>query len=163
VPVEVAVKDKTAADLMTTQVLTVAADWTVDRVAEFFVENGISGAPVVGEDGSLVGVVSMTDIVRNDMVPVKTQVDHPHDYYLHSLETIYAKEELASFRIGKQSQTTASDIMTPSIFEVAKTTAVQEVADVMVRGRIHRVFVTDDDNMVGVISALDMLKAFRDS
>ena len=36
---------KVARDVMTTEVLSVREDWPFDKVAEFFVENGISGAP----------------------------------------------------------------------------------------------------------------------
>jgi CBS domain-containing protein len=148
---------------MTTDVLTAGSDWSLDRLAEFFVENSISGAPVTGTDGKLVGVVSLTDIVRHGNVPVKEPDTHgPHDYYLQPLERRYAREEISSFRIGNEPSATAKDIMTPTVFEVREDASVQEVADAMIRGCIHRVFVTRDDKVVGVISALDMLKVVRD-
>jgi CBS domain-containing protein len=36
------------------------------------------------------------------------------------------------------------------------------VADAMIRGRIHRVFVTRDEKLVGIITTMDMLKIIRD-
>ncbi|MFQ5675044.1 MAG: CBS domain-containing protein, partial [bacterium] len=55
-----------AKDVMNTNVLTVNNDMTVHELALFFTENMISGAPVVDEAGKLLGVVSLSDIVRND-------------------------------------------------------------------------------------------------
>ena len=56
----------TAKDVMTTGVLCVHPDWPVEQLADFLVENAISGAPVTNADGELVGVVSLTDVARSD-------------------------------------------------------------------------------------------------
>ena len=57
---------------------------------------------------------------------------------------------------------TVQDIMTPTVFSVDEEAALQHVADAMIRGRIHRVFVTRQKKLVGIITALDMLKIIRD-
>ena len=55
--------------------------------------------------------------------------------------------------------TKVREIMTDTIFSVHPDAPVTEVASNMVNGRIHRVFVMDrDGKMLGVISALDMVK-----
>jgi CBS domain-containing protein len=48
------------------------------------------------------------------------------------------------------------------IFQVTEDTSVQQVADLMLKNRIHRVFVTRDEKVVGIISTPDMLKVIRD-
>lgn len=53
----------TAADLMNPEILTVGEDMPVEELARFLIANDISGAPVAGLDGRLVGVVSLHDIV----------------------------------------------------------------------------------------------------
>ncbi len=154
----------TAEDLMTKDVLTSKADWSVDRLADFFVDNGISGAPVLSPQGRLVGVVSSSDLVRQQSQPTRGADTLPaHSYYVGALEGAYSSEDLS--RISMQQDSTASvrDIMTPMIFTVFPSTSVQEVADAMLKGRIHRVFVAEDGRLVGVISALDLLGLVRDS
>src|SRR4029078_5550170 len=47
-----------ARDVMTTDVTTVSPKATVKEAIRTLVANGISGAPVVAEDGALVGIVS---------------------------------------------------------------------------------------------------------
>ena len=151
----------TAKHVMTSDVLAVEADWSVDRLAEFLMENSISGAPVQSKKGNLIGVVSLTDIVQHETQPEKDP-HWPHDYYLHALERQCAREEVASFRIEAEPLTTVRAIMTPMIFQVTEDTTVQQVADLMIKNRIHRVFVTRDEKVVGIISTPDVLKIIRD-
>jgi CBS domain-containing protein len=53
--------------------------------------------------------------------------------------------------------------MTPMVFDVTEGMKVKQVADTMIRGRIHRVFVTRDEKLTGVITTVDMLKVIRNS
>ncbi len=156
-------KRLTAKDIMTTEVLKVNKDWPVEELTEFLVENCISGAPVVDDNDELVGVVSLTDVARYDMLSGETvQIERPPNYYLEALEERYAMEDIVRFRIKNASSVTVADIMTPVTFKVHPDTPLPEVADTMIRGRIHRVLVTDNGQVVGIITALDMLKVIRD-
>jgi CBS domain-containing protein len=154
----------TAKDVMNKDVLSVGMDWSIEYLTDFLVENGISGAPVTSEDGKLVGVVSLTDIVRHSSLPgTDYRLNSPHDYYRHGLEHQYAKEDIRSLNIGTEALDTVRDIMTPMIFDVTEDMKVKQVADTMIRGRIHRVFVTRKEKLTGVITTVDMLKVIRDS
>jgi CBS domain-containing protein len=154
----------TAKDIMNPNILTVREDWSVERTAEFFVENSISGAPVVQDDGELVGVVSLTDIVLHSTLPLsEPSDDSPHDYYVQALGRSYSHQEIASFQIAGEPLRTVRDIMTPVIYKVAETATVKQVAATMIRHNIHRIFVTRDDQVVGIIATSDMLKMIRDS
>ena len=157
-------KRLTAKDVMNKDVLSVGTDWSIEYLTDFLVENGISGAPVTSEDGKLVGVVSLTDIVRHNSLPGNdSRLNSPYDYYRHGLEHQYAKEDIRSLSIGTEPLDTVRDIMTPMIFDVTEDTKVKQVADTMIRGRIHRVFVTREQKLTGVITTVDMLKVIRNS
>lgn len=153
----------TARDIMVTEIMAARSDWPLDRLAEFLTDNYISGAPVVSAEDELVGVVSLTDIVRHDSFHGHEADEDIPEYYLRGLESRYAREDLAALRLKPELAATVRDIMTPLIFEVGEDTPLMTVADVMVRGHIHRVFVTRDRKIVGIITALDMLRALRDS
>ena len=154
-------KGLTAKQVMTSEVLAAEADWSIERLCEFLIVKSISGAPVQSKEGNLIGVVSLSDIVRYDTQPEKDS-QWPHDYYLHALERQCAREEIASFRIEAEPLKTVRAIMTPMIFQVTEDTPVQQVADMMIKNRIHRVFVTRGEKVVGIISTPDMLKVIRD-
>ncbi len=156
-------KSLTAKDIMTQDILVARADWSLDRLAEFFADNYISGAPVIDRHEVLIGVVSLTDMARHEsFCSAEVGAGDVHEYYYQELESQYAREELAALRIRAEPITTVFDIMTPMLFAVDGDTLVQEVADTMVRGHIHRVLVTREKKVVGIVTALDMLKIIRD-
>lgn len=52
-----------AKDIMTRDIVTVSPTMTVKSLAMTLIKNQISGAPVAGKDGKIIGVVSEADIV----------------------------------------------------------------------------------------------------
>ena len=53
----------TARDIMNTNVIKVRENDTLKKLAELFLTHHISGAPVVDENGRLVGVVTESDLI----------------------------------------------------------------------------------------------------
>lgn len=152
-----------AKDIMNPDVLSVGLDWSIRQLADFFVENSISGAPVISDDNRLLGVVSMTDLIRYKSMPgTNTQPDDMVECYIHTPERQYSPAEIESSRIDVESLVTVRDIMTPVTFNVNEYTKIQDIADAMLRGQIHRVFVTRNDVLLGIITTMDMLNAVRE-
>ncbi|WP_027707179.1 CBS domain-containing protein [Zooshikella ganghwensis] len=148
-----------ASDLMTTQVCTAHYDWSVNQLADFLVDHQISGAPVIDESGKLLGVVTLTDLVRyaslqSDEPPVRDS-----GFYQALDNYRLSSEERNAFRVTVDNSTLVADIMTPLVYEVEPATPLVQVAEAMVRGKIHRVLVTKNKEVVGIISVLDLLKA----
>ncbi len=52
-----------AREIMTTGVIAVSPDDTVQQLARVLTDGGISGAPVLNEEGALVGIVSEADVI----------------------------------------------------------------------------------------------------
>jgi len=155
--------ETTVSDVMSSEVLSAEAGWSLDKLAEFLIDNSISGAPVTDADGELVGVVSMTDIVRQS----GTAGNNPgseatHDVYRYELERHLSQEEIKIFHTHYESPVEVRDIMTPMIFKVAEDDNIKDVAGTMLKGNIHRVFVTRGKKLVGIVTSLDMLKVIRD-
>ena len=153
-------KFTSAKDLMTTDVKSVDAEWPVNRVAQFLIDHEISGAPVV-KDGALIGVVSLTDLARHNSASGETS-RRPASFYRAELEAEYAEEEIDQLRVSDSAGTTAEHVMTPQVYDVSPHTSIKQVAQVMHRGGIHRLFVTESGKIQGVISALDMLKVIAE-
>jgi CBS domain-containing protein len=114
-------------------------------------------------DGELVGVVSLTDIVRQSSMPDSDSgTRDTHDVYLYDLQRHMSQEEMRVFHTQYESPVLVRDIMTPMIFKVSEDASLQEVADTMLKGRIHRVFITRGNRLTGIVTALDMLQVIRD-
>jgi CBS domain-containing protein len=60
-----------AKDIMTREIITVGPTMTVRKLAMALIKNQISGAPVAGKNGKIVGVVSEADIVAKKGKDVK--------------------------------------------------------------------------------------------
>ena len=61
-----------AKDIMTRDIITVDPGMTVRSLAQTLIKNQISGAPVAGKNGKILGVVSEADIVAKKGKDVKS-------------------------------------------------------------------------------------------
>ena len=148
----------TAEQIMCQKVLTVKADWPVDRLSRFLIDKSISGAPVMNDSGHLIGVVSFSDIVRQTGSGMVDMAGRDDDFYNGIMDVSLSPEDQRAFHESIDQTILVNDIMTPMVFEVATDTPLMQVAEAMVKGRIHRVMVTEKNQLKGIISALDLLK-----
>lgn len=157
------IRGMTVGDVMQREVLAAEADWSLETLADFLVDNNISGAPVTAKEDELIGVVSLTDIVRQKNVrDSSAEAGGAHDVYLYELERHIGQEELRVFHSQYDSPVLVRDIMTPMIFSVTEDTGLQEAADIMLKGGIHRVFITRGTRLIGIATTLDLLQVLRD-
>jgi CBS domain-containing protein len=149
----------TAKDVMTAELITVAADLTVAEVVELLTENEVSGAPVVDEEGMPIGVISLSDVARRatGRGPVDLDRSRP-EFYLRGWEDRYALEEVRALRIVAESLS-VRDVMTETLFTVGEDAPLDEIAGVMLGAHVHRVLVTRDGRLAGIVSSLDLLGA----
>src|SRR6185369_5164151 len=158
IPMKATIDSFDAAHLMTPNVLWVHQDMAVGELADFLAENEISGVPVLDENDEPAGVVSATDIAATSRPEGDFVVDQSDpNFSVRSFQDAFDVEEIRHLRIEGDSRT-VRDIMTPTIFTVPATTPVSEIAREMVAGRVHRLFVTRRGRIVGIISALDLVK-----
>ena len=158
----------TAADVMNPVVLTVPDTLSVGELAAFLVEHEISGAPVRDEDGNLVGVVSVTDVAQaaTELPPVPAADAHlapgraggpvKPDYFARGWEQRVSAEELGRLR-SEHGERTVREIMTPTVYSVPEDTPVSEVAEIMIDSHIHRLLVTREEKVIGIVSTSDLL------
>ena len=147
-----------AEDIMTRPVFCADENWTVDKLASFLFDHGISGAPVVGKDGGLVGVVSLTDVVRLEGIAEKLRSGgSARGFYAKHLDEKLSKEHIERLDAEGIAKLTVRDIMASDVVSVAPTASVGSVARLMHERRVHRVIVASPDEALGVISTMDLL------
>jgi len=128
------------ADLMTVDPVTIAVDAPLEEVAHLCRANGISGLPVTDDAGTLVGVISQTDLVAIQDSPLGRLI----------------RSEPSGLRVG--------EIMSSPAVTVAMTASLREAAQLMRDGRIHRVVALDDRGRpVGVLSSSDFVTLYADA
>jgi CBS domain-containing protein len=148
----------TAQDLMQTSVICVSPESSLLDVHRLFLEEEISGAPVTDNAGTLLGVISTTDLVRaveEEHETVFMRADYFRDTLAYSgPDWSGSPEDLQDRMLNRR----VEEAMTHGVVFVAPETPAPEVARVIRENRIHRAFVVEDGRMVGVISAFDVLR-----
>lgn len=151
----------TAKDVMTRKVITIQDDAPLSELVSILSEHMITGVPVVDATGSLVGVVSATDVARTSVKRTSSvRREVPPSFYIGG-EELYG-EEIRSYLVEEENDQSVRDIMTPVIFSVSENASFGEMADTMIGGRVHRLIVTDGKGVVGIVTTLDLLKGLRD-
>ena len=151
-------KPLTARDIMNPVIWTVKDDMAVQELATFLTEKQISGAPVVDRAGKLVGVVSLTDLAQSAAESGTIIPDRPNaDFHLPGWDHKLSSDELLQMHV-ESGTLSVQQIMTPTVYTIPDDTEVPRIAQTMISGRIHRLFVTRDEKVVGIITTLDMLK-----
>lgn len=149
---------ETAADIMTPNPISIRATATVREGIALLTERGFSAAPVIDESGRPVGVVSRTDILFHDRETARHPATVP-EYY----DMAEGHEEVSGeIPAEVVDNTLIADLMTPAIISVAPETPARKVIADLLAYRVHRLFVVDASGvLVGVVSALDILKHLR--
>jgi len=143
-----------AADVMTTDVITVDPDTTVQALATLLAERGISGAPVVDSIGRLVGIISEGDLLhRAEIGTARRHRERRRSWWLDHFASDLAREYVKSH--GR----TVKDIMTRDVVTVTEDTDLADVAALLEAKRIKRVPVMRDGKLIGIISRANIVRA----
>jgi CBS domain-containing protein len=133
-------------DIMETNIYTVKENTQIRDVIKIFVTNDISGLPVVDYDGNITGVVSRTDVLKQES---------SHTFYYASMVKNYELELLEDARFFDQP---VSSIMSRTLFTVEPEATVEKMAKIMYENKIHRLLVVEYNKLVGIATTFDILK-----
>jgi predicted transcriptional regulator len=155
--------NRTAKDVMTRVVLSAQPDWPVEQLTHFLVRNAIHGAPVISPAGELLGVVSLTDIARAaTLTEGDLSARDRHEYYSRLVEEPWQAGEVPGPRSDAHAELLVHEIMTPVAIVIDENADIRDIARKMLDDRVHRLFVTREGRVVGVVTAHDLLKVIRD-
>ena len=140
-----------AQDIMTTDVVTVSPDTDVRAIARLMIERRISGLPVVGPAGHLIGILTDGDLYRR----TELDTDRQRSSWL---ELFGLDNDLARDYVTAHAKT-ASDVMSTRVFAVTPQTKVRQIAALFERERIRRVPVVADGMVVGIVSRANLVQA----
>jgi CBS domain-containing protein len=76
---EKAPREITVGDVMSSPVVSVTSDWTLDECSRLMTEERLRHLPVV-DDGTLVGIVSIGDVVKAQIAEQTSQIQVLHEY-----------------------------------------------------------------------------------
>lgn len=124
------------AEVMTRRVVTIRNDATLAEALTYLATQHISGAAVTDHRLRLVGVIS-----RSDIMEAEAEISDPE------------------VRGRFLDETLVSDAMSSPALTIAPGTELREAALAMEYGDVHRLFVEERGDLVGVISRSDVSRA----
>ncbi len=142
-----------AQDIMKTGVITVSPETTVEELGRLFIERGISGAPVVSAGGTLYGIVTENDLIKQNRRFHIPTIIRLFDAFI-PLEGSSSMEK----EIRRMSASRVSEICTREVVTVAPETPLQEIATIMSEKGIHLLPVIDAGKIVGIIGKMEVIK-----
>ncbi|HIS40955.1 MAG TPA: DHA2 family efflux MFS transporter permease subunit [Candidatus Aphodovivens avistercoris] len=137
--------------IMKRDVYSLSPDATVVDAMKFFVEHGISGAPVVDTDGKAVGFVSDGDIMRL----LSTQSNSYMDPVVMIMQ-IRADEETYDEKLANLMSMNIRDIGTKGVIGVDLYTTLPQVCRMLSKNHLKKVPVLHEGRIVGVINRSDI-------
>lgn len=123
-------------DYMTTPVETVKIGESLVTANELFAGQGVSALGVMDEAGHIKGVISRTDV-------------------LHA--AVYTHGE--TFRVPDRP---VEELMKSPALTVTPDARLSEAAKLMLKNHVHRVFVVEGEEPIGVVSTRDLMRAVRE-
>jgi CBS domain-containing protein len=141
------------ADVMTRDIFAVAPDTSLETAARMLTNRRITGAPVVSTDGRAVGVVTLADLTDPDRG--HGELDGYSMFYRVTDGWAIEVGDLLDPRPGR-----VEDVMTRSPLCTEESATIEEAARRLIAFGVHRLLVTKDGALVGIVTSIDLLRGF---
>lgn len=146
---------KTAAEFMKKDPITVTPNTKLGELLKLLEEEKIHGVPVVDQLGVPVGVISMTDITQA-FEEGDLDEDIPSPFYQWTRE-----ERLRGIPTRKEGRLdltrSIKEFMSDRIVSTPEATSVGTLAAIMLKEKVHRILITRNRILVGIVSVTDLL------
>jgi CBS domain-containing protein len=149
-----ATKQLLVRDVMTSEPVCFERGATIRQIAQTFEELEISGAPVVETDGTVIGVVTKSDLIRRC---VEGTSEQPPGFLFELL----AEEAGEDVELIPESLIVVDDFMSTDLVTARAEEPISVVAHRLTESKVHRAIVVDaGQRAVGIITTLDILGVF---
>ena len=147
-------------DIMTTNVISLSPDMSIDRAAAVLFDNNLTGAPVLSPENKLIGIVTEYDFISPDLkIHIPTYIK-----LLKSLELVKKDREAKPLQqeLEKIKNIKVEDIMTRDVITVGPEGSIGDLIDLIIKNRINPVPVLDEQKkLVGIVSRADLIKILK--
>lgn len=158
----------TAADVMTTEVITVSVDDRVEDAVQFLIDARITGAPVVDRWGNAQGVFTLTNACDLNGLAGNGSGDAEDSSAVIDAVALLTLDLRTRFPDTIRLEDRFKDklvreVMTPHVETVLETSPLTAATNGILDRGMHRIFVRDAGNkLVGVITSLDLLRVLAE-
>jgi CBS domain-containing protein len=140
-----------ALDVMTQSIVSVRPEASVLAAARLMLEHKVSGLPVVDAGGALVGVITEGDFLRRAEIGAERRRPRWIEFFT-------GPGQLAEEYI-RASGRRVRDIMSAQVCTATEATSLREMAQLMETRGIKRLPVMRGDDLVGIVTRADLVRA----
>ncbi len=142
-------------DVMTTDVVTLRPEDTVEEATRRLLERDVDGAPVVDDAGRVVGLLSSDDLLVQE-----TQLHYPTVFSLFGayLELPSSHRKFEE-ELRRAIAAVVRDVMTTDPVTCGADDTLERAATLMHERRVSRLPVVEDGALVGIVARGDLLRA----
>jgi len=134
-------------EVMTRDVVTVSPDTKLCDLAKVLREHRINGVPVTIKDGTLVGVITMTDLLK-----ILRDIN-----YWTQVEKVKPGIGVKEALVKEKEECTVEKKMTRGVNTVTEDDSIDYVLDMMCKHNIHTIPVVKENKLVGIVGATDIV------
>jgi len=141
-------------DIMSRDVVYVHPQESVREALALMVDNHVSALPVVEGHGRCAGIISTSDLVSlnrqidEDLEDIGRTPPESRSWFMDRLN-----EGLGNQRV--------MEVMSEDVTSIGPDVPVVEAAEAMLKHRVHRLPVLDEERkLVGIVSTMDLLRTF---
>ena len=140
-------------DFMTRRVVTITPDTTLIAAARLMLEHRVGGLPVLNAAGRIIGIFSESDLLRSEG---KAEDRSPW------LEMMVGPDG-GRAALGRLDAQKVDDIMTREPMTIAPGASIAQACRLLHEHRLRRLPVVENDNLVGMIARVDLVRAVATS
>lgn len=149
---------------MQTDLVCVRPDMPLFELEEVLLRERVGGVPVV-DGGSVVGVVSRSDVLRTIELE-RSRVESTSAFYLEPFDaderTERDEDRVTEALAARLKELRVEDAMVRDLIHVAPGESLQKVAQTMLERRVHRLLVMEAGQLLGIVSTLDLVRLFAE-
>ena len=136
-------------DIMTRNIISITPEASLKELAALIKQHRINGVPVVTKEGALVGIVTMTDILK-----ILRDI-----YYWAELENVKPGLGVKDALMAEKEKATVETKMTTGVRTVKEDDSVEDILKIMCKHNIHTIPVTKDGKLIGIVGVTDIVYA----
>jgi CBS domain-containing protein len=145
-------------EIMTAPAVAFDEDMTLREATVIMARRKVSGAPVMDDDGKLIGVLSESDILEEATRRVGPEMGCPSLSFLSlPYERIVRNEDVCR-RFNEVGDVKVGDVMNDEVIAINGDDSAEEALETMIRFDVNRLPVIDEDGrLIGIIARQDIM------
>jgi len=143
-------------DFMSKKVITVQNGITVKEFIHIMESNNITGAPVLDHNNKVLGVISVTDVIKRSNY-INKELAHCEECY--EVDPTNSQISVHKYYTDELFEKEIKCLMTPQIISISPEADLLDAVKIFLDTPVHRIVVMEGEKVVGMISTKDAMRA----